>query len=98
MISSTFFFSFSVSNSSPFDTFSVTIKKIVKQSSFSRLSFFSSFVIVTDSPSVVTTQSSATIPLLSSCVNEQAQELLNTIVQLGNRQEIEQLRNKIKVK
>jgi hypothetical protein len=29
---------------------------------------------------------------------EQAQELLNTIVQLGNRREIEQLRIKIKVK
>jgi hypothetical protein len=29
---------------------------------------------------------------------EEAKELLNIIVQLGNRQEIEQLRNKIKVK
>jgi hypothetical protein len=46
----------------------------------------------------VTTQSLPKIPFLSSCVNEQAQELLNTTVQLGNRQEIEQLKNKIKVK
>ncbi len=46
----------------------------------------------------MTTQSSPTVPLLSLCVNEQAQELLSTIVQLGNRQEIEQLKNKIKVK
>jgi hypothetical protein len=47
----------------------------------------------------VTTQSSPpTVQLLSSCVNEQAQELLSTVVQLGNRQEIEQLKNKIKVK
>lgn len=45
----------------------------------------------------MTTQLSATVPFLSSCVNEQAQELLNTTVQLGNRQEIEQLKNKIKV-
>jgi hypothetical protein len=43
----------------------------------------------------VTTQSSPL--LLLSCINEQAQELLNTIVQLGNRQDIEQLKKKIQV-
>jgi hypothetical protein len=44
----------------------------------------------------VTTQSSPL--LLSSCINEQAQELLNTIVQLGNRQDIEELKKKIQVR
>jgi hypothetical protein len=43
----------------------------------------------------VTTQSSPL--LLSSCTDEQAQELLSTIVQLGNRRDIEQLKNKIQV-
>jgi hypothetical protein len=69
------------------------------------LHFFFSFVIVTDSPNIVTTLLSSSIPPLSSlCVNEnqhnvveQAQELLNTIVQLANRQEIEQLKNRITV-
>jgi hypothetical protein len=69
------------------------------------LNFFP-FVIVTDSPSEVTTQSSPIVPLLSpTCVNEHqhkiiehAQELQNTTVQLGNRRAIEQLKNKIKVK
>ena len=61
-------------------------------------SHFFSFSSVTDSPSVVTTQSSTTVPFFSSCVNEQAQELLTTLVQLGNRQEIEQLKNQIQVR
>ena len=47
---------------------------------------------------MVTTQSATTVPFFSSCVNEQAQELLTTLVQLGNRQEIEQLKNQIQVK
>jgi len=49
---------------------------------------------------------SSSIPPLSSLgvnenqhnVVEQAQELLNTIAQLANRQEIEQLKNRITVK
>ncbi|CAF4400778.1 unnamed protein product [Rotaria sp. Silwood2] len=57
--------------------------------------------------SMVTTEFPSTVPLLlssssSSCaienqhsLNEQAQNLLNTIVQLGNRQEIEQHKDKI---
>jgi hypothetical protein len=69
-------------------------------------------LLVTDSPAIVTTQSSSPPPsplplppLLSPSETEhqfklieEGKELLNIIVQLGNRQEIEELLNKIKVK
>ncbi|CAF2041330.1 unnamed protein product [Rotaria magnacalcarata] len=53
---------------------------------------------VAGSPTVVTKQLSSTVPLSSSLppdIIEQAQNLLGTIVQLGNRHEIEQHKNKI---
>ncbi|CAF3652038.1 unnamed protein product [Rotaria sp. Silwood1] len=61
--------------------------------------------IITGSPNIVTTELPSTVPLLSSSssciienqhsIIEQAQNLLNTIVQLGNRQEIEQHKDQI---
>ncbi|CAF1072993.1 unnamed protein product [Rotaria sordida] len=61
--------------------------------------------MITDSSNIVTTQLPSAIPLLSSSSScaienqhnllEQAQNLLNTIVQLGNRQEIEQHKHNI---
>lgn len=51
--------------------------------------FFFSFS-VSHSPSVVTTQSAA-------AVTERAPELLNTFVQVGNRRDIEQLKDRIQV-
>ncbi|CAF3667024.1 unnamed protein product [Rotaria sp. Silwood1] len=61
--------------------------------------------MITGSPNIVTTELPSTVPLLSSSssciienqhsIIEQAQNLLNTIVQLGNRQEIEQHKDQI---
>jgi hypothetical protein len=56
-------------------------------------------LLVIDCPTVVNTQSTlSSVTEHQQNIIEQAQELLNTIVQLGNRREIEQLRIKIKVK
>ena len=64
-------------------------------------------MLVTDSPTTVTTQqlpSSSSLSLSSLKEKEQylklieeAERLLNTVVQLGNHREIEQLQDKIKV-
>jgi hypothetical protein len=73
------------------------------------LDLFSILFLVTDSPTTATKQSSPPPPLpplppkLSSQepqlkLIKEAKEFLNTVVQLGNRQEIEQLQHKIKVK
>jgi len=71
------------------------------------LDLFSILFLVIDSPTTATLQSSPPPPLppppLSSQepqlkLIEEAKGFLNIVVQLGNRQEIEQLQHKIKVK